>query len=230
MNTPKIKYVIISLSPKIVLCEVQIMEIPNIKGVIRHILDKNVNPNDMQSINYDKIFSIFYKNDSLITVLCVTDINYPNGNAFKFITEIMNKFRQKYDEENIKNSSAYSYNQLFKKEIESLVEYYNSNLDSKDSTKILQLKDNLLDMNNELIETVETINLRGNELSINIEKAEKLKKNTDELVINARKVKNSVKNIFPYKRILRFIVIILSVYFILVIMCGGRNLPNCSIL
>ena len=230
MNTPKIKYVIISLSPKIVLCEVQIMEIPNIKGVIRHILDKNVNLNDMQSINYDKIFSIFYKNDSLITVLCVTDINYPNGNAFKFITEIMNKFRQKYDEENIKNSSAYSYNQLFKKEIESLVEYYNSNLDSKDSTKILQLKDNLLDMNNELIETVETINLRGNELSINIEKAEKLKKNTDELVINARKVKNSVKNIFPYKRILRFIVIILSVYFILVIMCGGRNLPNCSIL
>jgi vesicle-associated membrane protein 7 len=230
MNTPKIKYVIISLTPKIILCEVQIMEIPNIKGVIRHILDKNVNPNDMQSINYDKIFSIFYKNDSLITVLCVTDINYPNGNAFKFITEIMNKFRQKYDEENIKNSSAYSYNQLFKKEIESLVEYYNSNLDSKDSTKILQLKDNLLDMNNELIETVETINLRGNELSINIEKAEKLKKNTDELVINARKVKNSVKNIFPYKRFLRFIVIILSVYFILVIMCGGRNLPNCSIL
>ena len=70
-----------------------------------------------------------------------------------------------------------------------MVSFYNTNLDSKDLTNLDRLKDSLLDMKNNLVDTVQTLHLRETELSHTVEKAEELKDKTDELLINARKVK-----------------------------------------
>ena len=104
MSLPKIKYVIIVLETKKILCEHKEEEIPNIQKVIRNILDNRVKPFDASSLNYDKDFTIFYKNDSLITILCVTDINYPNSTAFEFLNVLVNSFRSQYKEEDIKQA------------------------------------------------------------------------------------------------------------------------------
>ena len=134
MSLPKIKYVIIVLETKKILCEYKEDEIPNIQKVIRNILDNRVKPFDASSLNYDKDFTIFYKNDSLITILCVTDITYPNSTAFEFLNVLVKLFRSQYKEEDIKQAYSYSYNNLFKKTIKTKVAYYNTNLDSKDLT------------------------------------------------------------------------------------------------
>ena len=229
MSLPKIKYVIIVLETKKILCEYKEDEIPNIQKVIRNILDNRVKPFDASSLNYDKDFTIFYKNDSLITILCVTDITYPNSTAFEFLNVLVKLFRSQYKEEDIKQAYSYSYNNLFKKTIKTKVAYYNTNLDSKDLTNLDRLKDSLLDMKNNLVETVQTLNMRESELSHNVEKAEDLKVKTDELLINVKKAKKMEKNNTPFKKIIPFVVGTAVVYFVFAIMCGGTRMPNCSI-
>lgn len=228
MSIPQIKYVLVVLETKKVLCEYKEQELTNIQKVIRNLLDNTVKPNESSSYNYD-YYTIFYKNDSLITILCATDINYPNSTAFEFLNTLVDAFRTLYKEEDIKQAYSYSYNNSFKKTLKTKMAYYNTNLDSKDLTNLDRLRDGLLDMKNNLLETVQTLHLRESELSHNVEKAEDLKVKTDELLINARKAKKLEKNNTPLKAIIPFAVGAVVVYFIFAIMCGGTHMPNCSI-
>ena len=229
MSLPKIKYVLIVLETKKILCEYKEDEIQNIQKTIRKILDNRVKPNETSSLNYDNDYTIFYKNDGLITILCVTDLNYPSSTAYEFLNTLVNTFRNKYKEEEIKEAYSYSFTDSFKKTIKTNVIYYNKNLDSKDLTNLDRLKDSLLDMKNNLVETVQTLHLRETELSHNVEKAEELKERTDELLINARKAKKAEINNSPYKKLVPVIITVFVVYCILAIMCGGARMPNCSI-
>ncbi len=229
MSLPKIKYVLIVLETKKILCEYKEDEIPNIQRVIKNILDNRVKSDETSSLNYDNDYTIFYKNDSLITILCVTDINYPNSTAFEFLNVLVKTFRSQYEEKDIKKAYSYSYNNDFKKVIKTKVTYYNTNLDSKDLTNLDRLKDSLLDMKNNLVETVQTLHMRESELSHNVEKAEDLKTKTDELLINARKAKKLEKDNTPFKKIIPIIIGGVVVYCIFAIMCGGTRMPNCSI-
>ena len=229
MNVSKIKYVLIVYETKRILCEYKEDEIPNIQKIIRNILDNRVKSNETSSLIYDNEITIFYKNDSLITILCVTDKNYPSSTAYEFLDELVKKFRSEYKEEDIRQAYSYTYNNSFKKAIKQKVNYYNTNLDSKDLTNLDRLKDSLLDMKNNLVDTVQTLNMRETELSHNVEKAEELKVKTDDLLINARKAKKAELNNSPYKKLIPIIITIVVVYCILAIMCGGARMPNCSI-
>ena len=229
MSLPKIKYVSIFLETKKILCEYKEDEIPNIQRVIKNILDNRVKSDETSSLNYDNDYTIFYKNDSLITILCATDINYPNSTAFEFLNVLVKTFRSQFEEKDIKKAYSYSYNNDFKKVIKTKVTYYNTNLDSKDLTNLDRLKDSLLDMKNNLVETVQTLHMRESELSHNVEKAEDLKTKTDELLINARKAKKLEKDNTPFKKIIPIIIGGVVVYCIFAIMCGGTRMPNCSI-
>ena len=229
MSLPKIKYVLIVLETKKILCEYKEDEIPNIQKVFKNILGNRVKPYETSSLNYDNNYTIFYKNDSLITILCATDINYPSSTAFEFLSVLINAFRSQYKEEEIRQAYSYSFSNSFKKTIKTKVSYYNTNLDSKDLTNLDRLKDSLLDMKNNLVETVQTLHLRESELSHNVEKAEDLKAKTDELLINARKAKKLEKDNTPFKKIIPIALGAVVVYFIFAIMCGGTHMPNCSI-
>ena len=231
MSSPKIKYVLIYLETKKPLFEYKEevnLNIQKVQKVIRNILDTRVKQFDNSSVTYED-FTFFYKNDSLITAVCATDINYPNSTAFEFLNVLVNAFRSQFKEEDIKNAYSYSYNNLFKKTIKTKVTYYNTNLDSKDLTNLDRLKDSLLDMKNNLVETVQTLSVRESELSHSVEKAEDLKSKTDELLINARKAKKLEKENTPFKKIIPFVIGAIVVYCVFAIMCGGSRLPNCSV-
>ena len=231
MSLPKIKYVSIFLETKKILCEYKEevnLNIQKVQKVIRNILDTRVKQFDNSSLIYED-FTFFYKNDSLITAVCATDINYPNSTAFEFLNVLVNTFRSKYKEEDIRQAHGYAYNNNFKKTTKEKVTYYNKNLDSKDLTNLDRLKDSLLDMKNNLVETVQTLDMRESELSHSVEKAEDLKSKTDELLINARKAKKLEKENTPFKKIIPFVIGAIVVYCVFAIMCGGSSLPNCSV-
>ena len=229
MSLPKIKYVLIVFQTKKILCEYKEEEIQNIQKTLRKILDNRVKPNETSSLIYDNNYTIFYKNDGLITILCVTDLNYPSSTAYEFLNELVKDFRTQFKEKEIKEAYSYSYNNSFKKATKTRVTYYNNNLDSKDLTSLDRLKDSLLDMKNNLVETVQTLHLRETELSHNVEKAEELKEKVDELLINARKAKKVEINNSPYKKLIPVAITVFTIYCILAIMCGGARMPNCSI-
>ena len=231
MSLPKIKYVSIFLETKKILFEYKEevnLNIQKVQKVIRNILDTRVKQFDNSSVTYED-FTFFYKNDSLITAVCATDINYPNSTAFEFLNVLVNTFRSKYKEEDIRQAYSYAYNDPFKKTTKAKVAYYNKNLDSKDLTNLDRLKDSLLDMKNNLVETVQTLSVRESELSHSVEKAEDLKSKTDELLINARKAKKLEKENTPFKKIIPFVIGAIVVYCVFAIMCGGSSLPNCSV-
>ena len=229
MSLPKIKYVLVVLETKRILCEYKEEEIKNIQKIIRNILDNRVKPNETSSLTYNNNISIFYKNDGLITIVCSADLNYPSSTAFDFLNESVNSFRKQFKEDEIREAYSYSFNNSFKKQIKSLVSYYNNNLDSKDLTNLDRLKDSLLDSKNNLVETVQTLHLREEELSHSVEKAEELRDKTDDLLINAIKAKKAEISNSPYKKLIPVIIIVFVVYCILAIMCGGARMPNCSI-
>ena len=233
MSSPKIKYVLIYLETKKPLFEYKEevnLNIQKVQKVIRNnILDTRVKPFDNSSKKYGEDFTIFYKNDSLITAVCATDINYPNSTAFEFLDVLVGAFRSKYKEEDIRQAFGYAYNDTFKKTTKAKVAYYNKNLDSKDLTNLDRLKDSLLDVKNNLVETVQTLSVRESELSHSVEKAEDLKSKTDELLINARKAKKLEKENTPFKKIIPFVIGAIVVYCVFAIMCGGSRLPNCSV-
>ena len=133
MSLPKIKYVSIFLETKKPLFEYKEevnLNIQKVQKVIRrNILDTGVKPFDNSSFKYED-FTFFYKNDSLITAVCATDINYPNSTAFEFLDVLVKTFRSQYKEEDIRQAYSYSYNNSFKKTIKEKVTYYNKNLDS----------------------------------------------------------------------------------------------------
>ena len=231
MSLPKIKYVLIVLGTKKILFEYKEevnLNIQKVQKVIRNILDTRVKQFDNSSLIYED-FTFFYKNDSLITAVCATDINYPNSTAFEFLNVLVNTFRSQYKEEDIRQACSYAYNNTFKKTTKEKVTYYNKNLDSKDLTNLDRLKDSLLDMKNNLVETVQTLSVRESELSHSVEKAEDLKSKTDELLINARKAKKLEKENTPFKKIIPFVIGAIVVYCVFAIMCGGSSLPNCSV-
>ena len=229
MSLPKIKYVLVVLETKKILCEYKEEELKNIQKKIRNILDNRVKPNETSSLTYNNNISIFYKNDGLITMVCLTDLNYPSSNAFDFLNQSISSFRKQFKEDEIREAYSYSFNNSFKKTIKSLVSYYNNNLDSKDLTNLDRLKDSLLDSKNNLVETVQTLHLREEELSHSVEKAEELRDKTDDLLINAIKAKKAEISNSPYKKLIPVIIIVFVVYCILAIMCGGARMPNCSI-
>ena len=231
MSSPKIKYVLIYLETKKPLFEYKEevnLNIQKVQKVIRNILDTRVKQFDNSSVTYED-FTFFYKNDSLITAVCATDINYPNSTAFEFLNVLVNTFRSQYKEEDIRQAHSWAYNNPFQKTIKKKVTYYNKNLDSKDLTNLDRLKDSLLDMKNNLVETVQTLSVRESELSHSVEKAEDLKSKTDELLINARKAKKLEKENTPFKKIIPFVIGAIVVYCVFAIMCGGSRLPNCSV-
>ena len=132
MSLPKIKYVSIFLETKKPLCEYKEevnLNIQKVQKVIRNILDTRVKQFDNSSLIYED-FTFFYKNDSLITAVCATDINYPNSTAFEFLNVLVNTFRSKYKEEDIRQAHSFAYNDPFKKTTKEKVTYYNKNLDS----------------------------------------------------------------------------------------------------
>ena len=229
MSLPKIKYVLVVFETKKILCEYKEEEIKNIQKIIRNILDNRVKPNETSSLTYNNNISIFYKNDGLITMVCLTDLNYPSSNAFDFLNQSISSFRKQFKEDEIREAYSYSFNNSFKKQIKSLVYFYNNNLDSTDLTNLDRLKDSLLDSKYNLVETLQTLHLREERLSHSVEKAEELIDNTDELLINARKAKKAEISNSPYKILKSVIIIVFVVYCIMAIMCGGVRLSNCSI-
>ena len=229
MSLPKIKYVLVVFETKKILCEYKEEEIKNIQKIIRNILDNRVKPNETSSLTYNNNISIFYKNDGLITMVCLTDLNYPSSNAFDFLNQSISSFRKQFKEDEIREAYSYSFNNSFKKQIKSLVCFYNNNLDSTDLTNLDRLKDSLLDSKYNLVETLQTLHLREERLSHSVEKAEELIDNTDELLINARKAKKAEISNSPYKILKSVIIIVFVVYCIMAIMCGGVRLSNCSI-
>ena len=162
-------------------------------------------------------------------MVCLTDLNYPSSNAFEFLNQSISSFRKQFKEDEIREAYSYSFNNSFKKQIKSLVCFYNNNLDSTDLTNLDRLKDSLLDSKYNLVETLQTLHLREERLSHSVEKAEELIDNTDELLINARKAKKAEISNSPYKILKSVIIIVFVVYFIMAIMCGGVRLSNCSI-
>ena len=94
MSLQKIKYVWVVFEIK-----KNIMWIQKIRNKkIRKILDNHIKSNVTSSLTYDNNITIF-KNDGLITIVCLIDLNYPNSMAFEFLNESVNSFVKQYKED-----------------------------------------------------------------------------------------------------------------------------------
>ena len=237
-DSPEIKYISISYQTKQIVCDhlhkrseensknidtsTQKEESEKIKKIARQTLDANVKSGDTNSFIYNDEYLIFYTNDSVITVLCITGKGYPDLTGYELVTKIKDKFRKSYSEEDIKNAYAFLFNNEF--DLAKYCDYYDKNQDSNENLKINRLKDNLLETKDILIENVESLAERDNLLSHSAEKAEELKELGINLLDNA---KNMRKKNMTCNSIVKICSIIISLYLVLWGLCGSAKLNNC---
>ena len=238
IDSPEIKYILISYQTKQIVCDyihkrpektiqnidisTQKEETETIKSVARKSLDTTVKSGDTDSFIYDDKYLIFYTNDSVVTVLCITDKDYPGLTGFELVSKIRKEFRKEFSEEEIKNAYAFILNNKF--DLEEYCEFYDKNQDSAENMKLNKLKDNLLETKDILIESVESLAERDNLLSHSVEKAEELK----ELGVNLlNNTKNMRKKNMTCSSIFKVCSLILFLYLVLWGLCGSAQLSNC---
>lgn len=216
-------YVVIAAGPK-VLCDYT-----NYKGNFEQAtaaLLKKVQENTRASIQYGKEYAFFYWNIDGLTYLCMCDISFPGNVAFAFLESIKKEFNEAYPNEDFRSKSNYALNDAFKEKLSIKLDYYNKNK-NKSLDKTGQLKEGVISFKNEVLETGQLLDQRGEKINIIAKKADQLSQDSSTFYKTAKNVKRNAM----WKRV-RLIILctvgaLILIYIIMVCCCGGFALKSC---
>lgn len=187
---------------------------------------KKVQENTRASIQYAKEYAFYYWNIDGFTYLCMCDISFSSNIAFAFLESVKKEFNEAYPNEDFRSKSSYSLNDKFKEKLAIKLDYYNSNKD-KSLDKAGQLKEGVISFKNEVLETGQLLDQRGEKINIIARKADQLTQDSSTFYKTARNVKRNAM----WKRV-RLIILctlgaLLLIYIIMVCCCEGFALKGC---
>ncbi|CAD8152096.1 unnamed protein product [Paramecium octaurelia] len=135
---------------------------------------------------YDKNYKIHYINQNDFTYLCLADALLPKYTAFAFLEEIKELFCQKYSENIRKKAVNYGMQDQFKECLRIKIDHYNSNPENEE---IVRLKDQLIDVANQMSLTLDEILARDDQIQILVQNTKPLVKDAEGLKRTAKQVK-----------------------------------------
>ena len=165
-------------------------------------LFKHIEPNSKGSFEYTDQCMFFTWDESNYTFIAMCGKDYPPETAFFFLGKVKDEF--------FKSKSN------MKPKLQSLFQHYNQNKDVPEDNKLVELKQGLLSMKNQVLEANELLDARGQKLNLMLEKSEGLKEDSQTFYNVAKKVK---KDAFCRRNKWYFIVgggIVVIVFFLVV--------------
>ena len=174
--------------------------------------------NTSKVIKMDDYF-IFYINEQSLTFMIMTGKSYPKETALGCLQSIMREFNTSYAGRNFEYENNFGLNADFKEKLKLKFEYFNENKDVTDD-KIGELRDQLNDMKEEILNASGLLDERGEKMQILGEKADTLSRDSQNYYRQAKKVTffEKCKKIKYYIAI--GIVILLIIYMIIGFTCG----------
>ena len=171
-------------------------------------------------------YKILYINENNITYLIMASNDYPKETGIGCLESVKKEFQSTYPGRENFGGIRFGLDDELREKLEMKFNYYNKNPNCTD--EILQkLHEEIVNMKDEVINSLELLNERGGKLELVSEKAENLAEDSQQLKVKAKNVRKSE---WRRKLIVTggiILVILILVYVIVCISCSSFTF-NCS--
>ena len=187
---------------------------------------KDVTKESSAQIRTESDYKMFYINENSITYLIMTTNDYPKETAIGCLESIKKEFQSSYPESDFFSEARFGLNNEFSPKLEMKFNYYNENPDCPDEI-IKKLQDEVNNMKDVVINSLELLNERGGKMDIVAEKANNMAEDSEAFKVKAKNVRKSESK----RKILIILGLILAVlviaYAITCVVCGSMTF-KCS--
>ncbi|XP_071452865.1 vesicle-associated membrane protein 7 [Hetaerina americana] len=164
-----------------------------------------------------------YLCEDRIIFLCISDDGFERTRAFLYLNEIKNRFNSTYGIR-AQTALAYSMNTEFSMVLANEMKRYS---ESQDIDMISRVHGQLEEVKEIMVKNIDNVTMRGEKLELLVNKTEDLSSNA----INFRKSSRNLARTMFWKNVKLYLVIALVIlvviYFIISIACGGLTWSSC---
>ncbi|XP_030763756.1 vesicle-associated membrane protein 7 [Sitophilus oryzae] len=194
----------------------------NFIEVTEQIIAK-ISPQDDKLTYSHGSYLFHYVCENRIIYLCITDNEFERSRAFLFLNEIKRRFQSHYGP-TADTAIAYSLNTDFARVLANEMKHYS---ESHDVDTISKVHSELDELKNIMVKNIDNVSMRGERLELLVNKAENLNSGSVSFRHTSRNLARSMywKNIKLYVIIGGVIIVI--VYLIVSMSCGGLLWKGC---
>lgn len=161
--------------------------------------------------------------DEGITFLCLADEEFGRRIAFAFLEDIKSRFKATYGDRG-KTALAYGMNADFSRVLQNQMDYYSNN---PNADRINKVRAEIDEVKSVMVHNIETVLERGERIELLVDRTE----NLNQTAFKFKKQSTQLKRAMWWKNvkimiILAFVVLVI-VYFIVALACGGFALQSC---
>ncbi len=171
-------------------------------------------------MQYGEDYIFHFTTENKLTYMCMCENKYPIETAFDFLNTIKETFEAKYTKETINSANAYTLNKEFRNTLKGKLEFFNSNIVSKNEDQINRFKKGLVDTKNTLLDCDQVLGKRGEKVQLIVKKAELLQADSIDLFEGAIRVKNRYNKRKLTRMLMVIAILLLLIYIISAIVCG----------
>ncbi|KAJ8679323.1 hypothetical protein QAD02_015110 [Eretmocerus hayati] len=194
----------------------------NFEEVTEQILAKIPPQNDKMTYSQGP-YLFHYVCEDQIVYMCITDDDFQRARAFLFLNEVKRRFRTMYGDGAL-TALAYAMNTEFSRVLANEMKHYSESRDLDTISKVHGELDELKDI---MVKNIDNLAMRGERLELLVNKTENLTNNS---VTFRKSSRNLARSLF-WKNVKMYVILasalLLVIYFILVMSCGGLGLPQC---
>ncbi|XP_046437641.1 vesicle-associated membrane protein 7-like [Daphnia pulex] len=168
-------------------------------------------------------FLFHYILQDRIIYLCISDDEFERSRAFLFLNEVKKKFVNTFGA-HAYSALPYAMNTEFSKILAGLMKHFS---ESRDIDTVSQVQGELDDLKDVMVKNIDSLAARGERLELLVNKTESLSASA----VTFRKSSRNLANSLFWKNIkitaITAAVILVIVYFVVSIACGGLNWHSC---
>lgn len=181
-------------------------------------------PPDDDKLTYSQGPYLFhYICENRIIYMCITDDDFQRSRAFLYLNEIKRRFHAAYGQ-GAQTALAYAMNSEFSRVLSNEMKHYSESKDIDTLSKVHGELDELKDI---MVKNIDNVAARGERLELLINKTENLTASSVTFRKTSRNLARSLfwKNIKLY--VIVAIILIVVIYFVVSMACGGLAWQKC---
>lgn len=197
----------------------------NFSSISRVLLKKIPDEDGRCSYVYSEYVFHYIVSKGLI-YLTMSDSQFTRTLAFAFLAELESQFTQMFPRDKWQTAIAFQFNSEFSRNIAQQMELYNAKHDAGDE-RVNAINNQLGQVKSAMLSNIDSVLARGEKIELLVDKSEALDQNAMQFNRSARTLKTAMCRRNAKWTAIVVAAIILVLYMILAMACGGASLPNC---
>ena len=165
-------------------------------------------------------YNMYYENHFNLIFLLMCEKGYPEETVFQCIKNIITEFDTTFPSSSVyDNGPQYCLNKQFQQKLRIYMEKYNDPKNQRNKVDIL--KDQVLSMHRQVLDTADIVNERGEQINLIVSKSDQLSRDS----FTFKKTAEKVKNIEKWRKIKLYgtIILVLLIIIIAIYLLRGKK-------